>query len=194
MDSSITQAHNLAWTYDAVGNRLTENHGSDSDDYGYQHGSNILLDIQNTSSTNTYAQDNRGNTTHITQVLSTTSFGYNAANRPLSLTKNSATTVYRYNALGQRTTKTQGSSTTQYTYNPQGQLVGEYHNGQPIVEYIYLNNQPLAQFRNGSLYYYANDHLGTPQTLTDQNQNVVWYANYSAFGEAEITTEIVENN
>jgi RHS repeat-associated protein len=38
------------------------------------------------------------------------------------------------------------------------------------------------------------DHLGTPQIITDESQNVVWEADYEPFGEATITTELVTNN
>ena len=42
--------------------------------------------------------------------------------------------------------------------------------------------------------FYHNDHLGTPQVITDENQQVVWEAEYSPFGEATITTETITNN
>jgi RHS repeat-associated protein len=38
------------------------------------------------------------------------------------------------------------------------------------------------------------DHLGTPQLITDSNQNVVWDATYDPFGQANITIETVTNN
>lgn len=41
------------------------------------------------------------------------------------------------------------------------------------------------------IYYIHNDHLGTPQVVTDQAQSVVWQANYSPFGEVDIVTEEV---
>ncbi len=43
-------------------------------------------------------------------------------------------------------------------------------------------------------YYYHNDHLGTPQVLTDKDQQVVWQAEYEPFGEATETLSIVEQN
>ncbi len=43
-------------------------------------------------------------------------------------------------------------------------------------------------------YYYHNDHLGTPQVLTDENREVVWRAEYEPFGEATETLSIVEQN
>ncbi|NQY37122.1 MAG: RHS domain-containing protein [Alteromonadaceae bacterium] len=43
-------------------------------------------------------------------------------------------------------------------------------------------------------YYYHNDHLGTPQVMTDSNATVVWRANYDPFGKADIVVEKVTNN
>jgi RHS repeat-associated protein len=191
LDSHLGQASNTGWTYDLVGNRLTEN----TDDYGYDLSSNLLLDIQHINNVTNYTLDDRGNTTQITQGSSIATFTYNAANRPVSVVKDGITTNYRYNTLGQRISKTQGVNTVHYTYNLQGQLTAEYAtNGQPLVEYIYLANQPLAQLRGGDVYYYHNDHLGTPIAMTDQNQQMVWHAAYTAFGEATLTTQVVENN
>src|SRR5690554_2771049 len=42
------------------------------------------------------------------------------------------------------------------------------------------------------VYYYHNDHLGTPQLLTDQQQSVVWQGRYTPFGEVTETISLVE--
>ena len=39
-----------------------------------------------------------------------------------------------------------------------------------------------------------NDHLATPQKLTDSTGTVVWAADYKPFGEATITTSTITNN
>ncbi len=46
----------------------------------------------------------------------------------------------------------------------------------------------------GGLFYVHNDHLGTPQVITDSNQAVVWKADYDPFGKATVTTETITNN
>jgi len=43
-------------------------------------------------------------------------------------------------------------------------------------------------------YYYHNDHLGTPQVMTDETAVVVWQANYSPFGKADLLVESVTSN
>ncbi len=42
-------------------------------------------------------------------------------------------------------------------------------------------------------YYFHNDHLGTPQLITDQSGTVVWSANYKPFGQADITIDTITN-
>ncbi len=39
-----------------------------------------------------------------------------------------------------------------------------------------------------------NDHLGTPQKMTDSSGTVVWAADYKPFGEATITVSTITNN
>ncbi len=38
---------------------------------------------------------------------------------------------------------------------------------------------------NQRIYYYHTDHLGTPQELTDQTGNIVWSAQYQAWGKVQ---------
>jgi RHS repeat-associated protein len=47
--------------------------------------------------------------------------------------------------------------------------------------------------KEGVIHYFHNDHLGTPQVLTDRNQKVVWQADYRPFGKADILIANVEN-
>lgn len=43
-----------------------------------------------------------------------------------------------------------------------------------------------------TLYYVHNDHLGTSQMVTDENQTIGWQAVYEAFGKATVTVNTVE--
>ena len=54
---------------------------------------------------------------------------------------------------------------------------------------------PLFMKAEGEYYYYHNDHLGTPQKLTDADGATVWSALYTSFGEAQvIPASTVTNN
>lgn len=124
-----------------------------------------------------------------------------------SLTAQTVAT-YAYNGYGQRIKKQttaiapQGQSTTYYLYSEQG-LAAEYNaQGNVIVEYHYKPQStwmtnPITQIRNGQLYMYQNDHLGTPQRVIRTNGLIVWQADYEAFGEATTKQGLanaVENN
>ena len=50
-----------------------------------------------------------------------------------------------------------------------------------IDEGWYGNNKPVIK-TGVQLYHYHNDHLGTPNELTDQQGEVVWLADYEAWG------------
>lgn len=106
---------------------------------------------------------------------------------------------YVYNGYGQRVKKITNTGTTYYFYSEQG-LAAEYDSsGNLLVEYHYKPNStwmtnPATQLREGVLYFYQNDHLGTPQRLIKTNGKVVWHADYKVFGETLITSNEIENN
>jgi RHS repeat-associated protein len=117
-------------------------------------------------------------------------YAYDPDNRLIHYQGNAAS--YVYNSQGQRTAKTTGATTTRYAYDEQGRLLGEY--GPNTKEYIYLDDEPLAIIDNNNIYYVHNDHLATPQQITNQIQTVVWAADYEPFGEVTTTVNTVENN
>ena len=43
------------------------------------------------------------------------------------------------------------------------------------------------------MYFYQLDQLGTPLSLTDSDNNIVWQANYSVFGKATVTVNTINN-
>lgn len=52
---------------------------------------------------------------------------------------------------------------------------------------FFLTVSPL--FAREAVYYYHNDHLGTPQMMTDQTGTKVWEAEYLPFGEATVNED-----
>ena len=169
------------------GNEASENAGT----YSYQQTTNKLTQIQGELNV-VYGYNANGN---ITSANNRT-FVYDLSNRLIRVEENSVTIAeYVYNALNQRIKKILPGETRIFHYDLQGRLIAETNaSGATLGEYFYLGNQPLAMIRPGeALYYYHNDHLGTPQILTNDSGTVSWKAVYSPFGEADITIGTVEN-
>ncbi len=82
-----------------------------------------------------------------------------------------------------------------FHYDLRGHLIAETNQaGQMLAEYIYLGDQLLSMIKPGeSVYYYHNDHLGTPQVVTDDSQTIAWKAVYTTFGKAVPSIQTVEN-
>ena len=181
---------NVSSVQDAVeppGSEVSEDAGA----YTYQQATNKLTQVQGELNV-VYGYDANGN---ITSANNRT-FTYDLSNRLITVEENSVTLAqYVYNGLNQRGKKILPGETRIFHYDLQGCLIAETsQTGQMLAEYIHLADQPLAMIRPGeAVYYYHNDHLGTPQILTDGTGTVAWKAVYTPFGEAEITIGTLEN-
>jgi RHS repeat-associated protein len=114
--------------------------------------------------------------------------------------------------VGYSSTATQGD--TVYSLYSDQRLAAETDaNGQVTAHYVYLYGKPVAKIQigaNGSvmqrlwktvsmstasnasnaaftIYAVISDHLGTPQQVIDENQQVVWKAETTPFGQAHVT-------
>ncbi len=107
--------------------------------------------------------------------------------------------TYGYDSQNRRIRKTVGDRIVHYHYDVNNLLIAKTQaNGGTILrEYIYLDGEPLALKEyesNPGLYYFLNDHLGTPQQLVSSGGEVVWQAAYLPFGKAQLLIEQVGNN
>lgn len=57
-----------------------------------------------------------------------------------------------------------------------------------------LTQSTVAAVSKDKLYYFINDHLGTPVMIVDENQEIVWEGEQSPFGDTAITVNTIENN
>ncbi len=149
----------------------------------------------------TLSYNANGHTASKTDNGNTTEYRYNHGERLIEVKENgNSKGEYAYNPYGRRIKKTVNGETTWYLYTDQG-LAAEYtDSGELIKEYHYnpeasWMTEPLFQrTADDRVYYYQNDHLGTPQKMVTRSGGVVWSARYQAFGEVDILVEEVGNN
>lgn len=96
--------------------------------------------------------------------------------------------------------KTTQAGTTKFVYQG-ANLLSELNQANASVrDYIWFAGKPVALVSyaaNGSpaaLYAIHFDHLGTSQAITDQNQQIVWQAQDTPFGEATLVKADITNH
>jgi YD repeat-containing protein len=134
------------YTWDATGNRVSQNVGANTRAYTIDPASNRLTNLTQPSQTRTH--DPNGSLTGDGSAT----YAYDARGRLVRATTAAGTTAYRINARGQRVQKTTtpaGASTptrdTRYHYDLAGHLVAESDGaGQITREYLWLDDTPIA--------------------------------------------------
>ena len=182
---------NLSYTYDGVGNRLSQGLDGSMTTYEYASGANRLLATKG-GVDQTIGHTKTG---HI-ESFNAASLTYNQAGRLAAVTAGSNQARYTYDGFGQRLIKA-GAATTLYQYDRRRRLIEETDGeGHAQVDYIYLDDLPVATLSpsTGEIYFLHGDRLGTPQVATDGGQNVVWTASYGPFGEMSAIPSLIVQN
>ncbi|OGP64656.1 MAG: hypothetical protein A2169_15495 [Deltaproteobacteria bacterium RBG_13_47_9] len=159
--------------------------------YTYQQGTNKLTYIEGTPSID-FGYDPNGNITSETGWT----YVYDLSNQLVKvLADGNQVAEYTYNGTGQRIKKVTQTETRIFHHDLWGHLIAETNQtGQMLAEYVYLGDQLLSMIKPGeAVYYFHNDHLGTPQVLTNDSQAISWKAVYTPFGEAVPSIQTVEN-
>jgi RHS repeat-associated protein len=182
------------YSYDAVHNRTSSLHQPGGWSYGPD---NQLISYGQGTEQTSLEYDANGHQVKRTVNGTVTQYRYDAAERLIEIADGNgvAAANYAYDPFGRRIKKTVGGQTTYYQYADEG-LVAEYDQAGTIqTAYGWLpgnlwGTSPVVQRKpnaaNQPIYFYHNDHLGTPQQITDVTGNVVWLGRAEAFGRTNV--------
>ncbi len=128
--SSMTLPLNRQWNYayDAAGNRTqvvdangnsTQTAGDGTTTYGYDRAGRLTsIDYSDSTPDVTFAYDNAGNRTQMTDGAGTRTYSYDSVNRLTQVTRGTDTFAYTYDLMGNITRRTYPDSTVlDYTYD-----------------------------------------------------------------------------
>ncbi len=164
------------YEYDGIGNRLSIDRDGQNERYAYESTSHRLESVAGRD----YQYDAAGNTLG----SDASSFLYSDRNRLTSAASSGVTADYEHNALGQRVSKDTGGRLTHYLYDLGGLLIGEADGatGELLVEYAYLDTEPLAMWRDG------------PDDPLDENLAASGFASQSSTSHSGVASRAIDGN
>ena len=176
-----------SWSYDAIGNRLTNTVNGSIQNYGYfKNGANPLNGQRlQSDGSNSYTWGTLGTLGASTGPGGSLTFGYDLSNQHLTSITGATTAAYTYDYLGRRSHKTVGQ-TTPYLYDGQN-LASETTN---LVPKYYLYgpgiDEPLAAYvtsgANSGFHYFDVDGLGSIVGTNSSTGTVEHNAVFDAWG------------
>ncbi|MCS3836091.1 RHS repeat-associated protein [Pseudomonas sp. JAI111] len=117
-----------------------------------------------------------------------TEYRYDCQHRLIGVTTpDGRCSSYRYDAFGRRIAKTVDGKTTEFFWQGDHLVAESGHEHYRSYVYEPGSFRPLAMLdgkgpRKACPFYYQLDHLGTPQELTDYSGDIIWAAQYTAYG------------
>ena len=177
------------WTYDLVGNRLTEKISAAAQTgYSYDNADQLTAITGPGAATLTY--DTNGNTvTHATRT-----YTYNAAHQTTSIQDgtNPATT-YTYDGNNNRRTTTTGTAVTASAWDINASLpllAVETDGGGSLLRRYTHGIDPISYTTPTSTDYYLTDELGSATHTTSTTGTARWAYTYTPWGDTKTTTKI----
>jgi RHS repeat-associated protein len=181
----------VAYTYDAAGNRMTRTEDGDTITYTLGVGDRLAsygrADSMNPPQSGSYAYDAAGNVTRIERDGSPTlDLAWNSQCQLVSVATNGVfAESYTYDALSRRVSTTTLEGTIHHVYDDNWQVIADIDaNGSVVASYVWgedIDNL-LAVNISGATYYPLTDVQGTVWGYVDAQNNVVANWQYDAWG------------
>ncbi|MFA4828189.1 MAG: RHS repeat-associated core domain-containing protein [Thermodesulfovibrionales bacterium] len=172
-----------SYTYDANGNRLTDN----SRAYSYSTEDHII-----TAGTDSYQFNADGFLTSKTTSSGITNYNYSSRGELLSVTKSDGTVVsYNHDPLGRRIAKrVNGAIVEKYLWRDSITLLAVYDGSNNLIaRFNYSDGRmPVSVTYGGLTYYLTYDQVGSLRAVTDTTGNIVKKIDYDSFGNMLLDT------
>lgn len=191
----------FAWTFDAVGNRLTQSDSSTGlTTYTYDADDRLVQETQGAATT-TFAYDANGNQlTSFTSAAQHSSYQWDSLNHLVraDVTQGGVltTTTYAYDADGNLVARTSGGTVTRYLVDANtnySHVLKEYTTlGVMLVGYVY-GSSLISEVRSGAVSYYLGDATGSTRVLTSAAGTTLNRYAYDALGNVLAQSELVTN-
>ena len=198
LTGAVTPQGNYSYRYDTLGNRTHETSietdgEREQKDYTYPipgNGNRLLAKNQSTYNYNASGAPEQTDRYR---------YDYNTDQRPIKVYEgDTLLATYEYNSFGERIKKVvyakSGNQVIYFLYEGH-QLVAEIDATEDTPTHdnyrqtIYLGHAPVAYLHGKETYTVQSDHLGTPHRVTNSNEETVWAADYTPFGEATVLVE-----
>jgi RHS repeat-associated protein len=181
-DASGIPVTQTSYTYDAVGNRLSETADGATTEYTY----NALDQLLSRGSAE-YTYDGRGNLIQVADGVDVTAYTWDALDRLSTISGAGLAASYEYDADGRRVQSTVGMEVTNYLWDELsqcGDVVLEMDgSGALLASYVLAGPELISQRRAGSTSYYLHDAQGSVRGLADTAGEITDQYTYAAFGE-----------
>ena len=142
LTQAVTPSTPYAYSYDAVGNRMSRAAGSGTDTYAYRSSSNRIASVTPSSGpVRSFVFDANGSTT----ADGNNTYTYDTRGRMVQAASSLGTTSYQVDALGQRIRKTNTLGDIVFHYDTRGRLIAETDAAGGVKrELIYLGDIPVG--------------------------------------------------
>ena len=181
----------VAYTYDAAGNRMTRTEDGDTITYTLGVGDRLAsygrADSMNPPQGGAYTHDAAGNVTRIERDgRPTLDLTWNSLYQLVSVATNGVfAESYTYDALSRRVSTTTRGGTTRHVYDDNWQCIADIDGqGNVVASYVWGDgiDKLLAVTIGGATYYPLTDIQGTVCGYVDSQNNVVARWQYDAWG------------
>lgn len=187
LTSISCNGNTINYTYDALGNRLSETHSNGTvKEYEYNDKYQLVTVKTDNVISDTYEYDGKGNLTR----HNNTEYTYDVWNKLQSVTENEITHTYKYDANGIRTAK----DNNQYIVDVNNNVIAETDStGNIVSEVLWGNGKPIGRKVNNEWYYYIYNAHGDVIALTDSSGTIKNSYSYDVWGNIKSESELVDN-